>query len=204
MKKLIAMLFLAGSLGTYILPVIVVNFPPLGQKAWSVLDVTKPVAKALTGKRKEAQKGQFPGIKVDQDFLDLLKKIAPKSEASGEPQKFSLPYILGILVPVSLILAYLLAALGLLSLIVGIGGVSRFFSFLALVNSAYALVGTFYLGKAAAASFQQSVEKASQGIFGAIAQNFAEKVTVEPDKGLFMLVVLTALSFAALVLAKKK
>ena len=204
MKKVIAILLLGGALGTYTLPVLVVNFPPLGKKAWSTLEVTKPVAKALMGKKKEAQQGKLPGIKVNQDFLDLLKKIAPKDEKSGATQKFSLAFILGILVPVSLALAYLLAALGLLSLIVGIAGASRFFSFLALVSSAYALTGTFYLGKAAAASFQGSVAKAGQGIFGAIAKNFAEKVTIQPDKGLYALAALTFLAFATLLLVRKK
>ena len=189
---IIAILYigLIAALGTYALPLLRVKLPPVGEKAWSIMDVTKMLPKMTQSKPSE-DKNVF-GVKTDFDFMDLLEKVAPKNSAN-QPSKVSPVFILGVLVPVSLVLTYVFMVLGLLLApwAAALGWVTGF----SVLTSLYALGGTFYLGKSASQVFHESVSKAAEGIFGGIAKNFVPEITIQPDTALYALAVLSILIF---------
>lgn len=188
--------FLIGALGTYFLPVVSVTLPALGKKSWSVRDVVSviPMPKGGPSKgtaQKEAGKEQ---LKLDYDFLDLVKEVSPKNPRTKTASKTSPEFIAGALVPVSLALAYLLALLSLFLAPLKKGGTFIPVSLLTSACSAYALLGTYFLAQSAKRAFASSIAKVEDSPFGAIAKHFVQQVTIQPERGLYALVVLTVLA----------
>lgn len=184
-------LLIAGGLWTYFLPVIEVNVPPVVTEHWSAWEMTKPLSKMAT---KRESKSDI--VKVDFDFMDVLVKILPK-DAEGNRKKSSLTFWLGVLVPVSLVLAY--ASLLVAGILLLLDRRSTFF--LAIVtgfgSSVYALAGTYYLGQAAQRAFQQTAEQVSEGFLGELTKHFVRKITIQPDTALYLL---SAAAFLILIL----
>jgi len=189
----ILFILLIAALGTAILPVISVKVPPLGARSWSVMDLAAPILERVVPKEK---KKSWIKVDVDKDFFEVLGKILPRDAKSGESQKVSLTFILGALVPVALILCYLFLALSLLCVLI-LRGLLKTTTVVALLTSIYGLVGTFYLGQAAQQAFANSVDRGPGGLLGAITRSFVPEITIVPDSGLYALVLLSALVFAA-------
>lgn len=187
---LIYVLLFAG-LATAYMPMLEVKSPPIGSKSFGVSDLIKSLPKS-TGEKKD------PIIKVDYDFMDILKKILPKN-SSNEPKKFSLTFILGVLVPVALALTYFLLVISLLVAPIKKGPFLSWVSGTAFFSSAYSLVGIFYLGLAAEKAFEDAVEKASGGLLGVITKNFIPELSITPDMGAY---VLTGIALATVIISQ--
>lgn len=189
MTLLIYVCLIAGA-GTYFLPVIRVNLPPLGEKSWSVQDMVGPIFKKMAPSDTKTQ-----STKLDRDFFKIVGEVTPRDSKTSAPKKLSPTYIFGALVPVSLLVSYVFLITSLF--LAGLKKTSPlvFSSAIAAVTSIYALLGTFYLGAAAERAFTNAVEKASEGILGVITKNFEVRLTVEPSAGLFLLVILMTLCF---------
>lgn len=180
---------LAGALWTYTQPMIRVHVPPLVSERWSPWEMTKDLPRALT-----QPKSQW-GVKLDYDFMDVLWKLLPR-DIQQEPKKLSLPFILGILVPVFLMLTYLIVIFGFLMVYAEKEGAMHFFSGLGVLISGYALAGTYYMAKAAEKAFRDSVAETSQQFLGAVTKNFVQKIVVEPDQGLYAIFFIMFLIYA--------
>ncbi len=185
-------LFLFAALGTYFLPLQSIKLPALGKKSWSVQDIVKTLPKgAPKGKAGEEKKmGKF---NTDFDFMDFVKEITPKKQATGAPVKISPEFIFGALVPVALILAYFFVVLSLFLTPIRKGSALIGSSLLSVLCSAYVLVGTYYLSSAAQRAFSSSLAKVEESPFGIIAKNFVQQVSIQPETGLYALVGLTVL-----------
>ena len=180
---LISGIVLLAALGSSALPVIEVKVPPVVHERWSVMSIAKPIPKMF---QKKESKLDF--AKLDFDFFDVLAKILPKNEKSGERQRVSLTFVLGALVPVALVLSYLLALAALVfNFLPLMGFLFALCARFAMFTSAYALVGTHYLGKAAQSAAQASVDQRAEGLLGLVTQHLVRKITIQPDTGLFVL-----------------
>ncbi|MBI4358321.1 MAG: hypothetical protein HY584_03395 [Candidatus Omnitrophica bacterium] len=182
--------FLIAALGTYFLPIVGVTLPAFGKKTWSVRDVVSAVPKGAAEKEEKGKK-----LTPDYDFLDIVKEISPKEPETKATSKISPEFILGALVPVALALAYVLSVLGLFVAFLRKGAVFFSVSALSAVCSVYALLGVFYLGQAAQRAFSDSLAKVEDSPFSMIAKNFVQQVTIQPENGLYALVLLTVIVF---------
>ena len=186
--------FLLGALGTYFLPVMSVNLPAFGKKSWSVKDIVSVIPKSLPkgGGQQPDKKGK---LSIDYDFKDLIKEISPKAEPGKGATKISPQVVFGAFVPVALALAYLLAAVSLILAV--LKKCAAFFtaSVATAACSVYALVGTYLLAQAAQKAFSASMAKVESSPFGAIAKNFVQQVSIQPETGLYALTILTVLVF---------
>lgn len=189
-------LLLIAALGTFFLPTVRVRMPPLGERSWSIRDLTKSLPKLLTPKEEKESR-----VKLDYDFIDLVMKVLPPDEKAIGPYQVSPTFLLGILVPFALIMAYLFLALGVL-LVSLRKGLLFLPSSLALLSSGYALGGTYCLGITAQRTFTAMAAKAGEGIFGIFTRNLVQQITIQPDTGLFALVILTGLLWLANLLRK--
>ena len=182
--------FLVAILGTYFLPIVSVNLPAFGRKSWGVRDIVKSLPKGIgqRGEKKKQLTSQF-------DFMDFVKEVSPQRPDTKTVAKKSYQFIFGAMVPVALVFSYALSILGLLLAPVRKGGLFVLTSALALIGAFYTLVGTYLLTQAAQRSFSASVAKVAEGPFGVIAKNLVQQVTIQPDNGLFALMILTALVF---------
>lgn len=186
-------LLLIAALATYFLPLQSVTLPAIGKQSWSVQDIVKSLPKgAGKGQAGKAQSGR--SFDVNFDFMDFVKEITPKQQGTGGPSKVSPEFIFGALIPVALLLAYLFVILSLLLALVKQGSTLIATSLAATISSAYVLVGTYYLSAAAQKAFSSSVAKVADSPFGAIAKNFVQEVSIQPETGLFVLVGVTALA----------
>jgi len=195
--KVLVYLLLAGAVVTYAMPAINVNLPPLVTESYSPYEMTKSLPKAVTQK-----KTKWPRIKLDHDFIDVLLRLLPQPD-NQDPKKYSLPFILGILVPVSLILTYVIAIFGFLILYAGREGTMQFFASLGVLTSGYALAGTWYLAKRAQEVFQNSVTDASGQFLGVITKNLVQKISIQADQGLYVLFGIMLATFAVQSIRKK-
>lgn len=195
MTILIYVSLIAGA-GTYFLPVIRVNFPPFGEKSWSVQDVVGPVVQRMTFSQNQGG-GKSASVNLDRDFFKVVSDVSPKNPGTSAPQKISPTYILGALVPVALLASYLFLIAGLFLAVLKPAFPFAVSSALAAGTAIYALLGTFYLGSAAERAFSNAVSKAGEGVLGVITKNFVVQLTVQPSVGLFLLAILMSLSFVA-------
>ncbi len=189
-------LFLAGGAATYFMPALRVNVPGIGQMSWSAWDLTDTAVKAAQAKMKDQKPAQSQW-----DFMDLLKKISPKNPQSDQPKKISATFVLGALVPVSLILSYLLFLFMILAALAGKTGDTA--CGISVLSSGYALLGTFYLGQAAQQAFQDSLDRAAGGFLGVVTKNFVKEMTVNPGSALYFLFACSLILFAVQRFAKR-
>ncbi|OGW85379.1 MAG: hypothetical protein A3C35_00880 [Omnitrophica bacterium RIFCSPHIGHO2_02_FULL_46_11] len=182
--------FLVAVLGTYFLPIVGVNLPAFGRKSWGVRDIVKTIPKG-TSKKADEKKQLTPQY----DFMDLVKEVSPRNPDNKTAVKVSPEFIFGAMVPVALALTYLFSVLGLLIASLRKGGLFVLTSALAFITAFYSLVGTYLLSQAAHRAFSDSVAKVAESPFGIIAKNLVQQITVQPDSGLYALVVLTGLVF---------
>ena len=183
---------LVAGVGTYFLPVIRVNLPPLGEKSWSVQDIVGPIVQRVT-----FQRGKSGSVKMNRDFLEIVNKVSTQNSKTSAPQKISLTYIFGALVPIALLASYVFLIASFILTAFNQTKPLLFSTATAAVTAIYALLGTFYLGSAAERAFANAVSKASEGMLGVITKNFEVKLTVQPSIGLFLLAILMTLGFAA-------
>ncbi len=195
MTILIYISLIAGA-GTYFLPVIRVNLPPLGEKSWSVQDVVGPVVQRITLSQNKGE-AKTASIKLDHDFFKVVSDVSPKNPQTSAPRKISPTYILGALVPVALLASYLFLIVGLFLAALKTAFPFVVSSAIAAGTAIYALLGTFYLGSAAERAFSNAVSRASEGVLGVITKNFVVQLTVQPSVGLFLLAILMSLAFVA-------
>lgn len=197
--NLIIYMLLIAAIGTYALPMLSIQLPPLGEKTLSVKDVIQSIPKAGGG-GEEKKKGD---LKVSRDFLDVLMKLLPKDAETKKPVKLSLTFIVGILVPIALVVAY--GTLFLSLLIVPFKKI--FLSILsgaAVLSAAYAVVGTFYLGLVAEAAYANAVDKVSGKTLGGLVKNFIPEITIVPDYGLYALFLVSAFIYTINLFRKAK
>jgi len=182
---------IAVGLWTYFLPLVEVNVPPVVTEHWSAWEMTKPLSKMVTQRESKSDM-----VKVDFDFMDVLVKILPK-DAQGNRSKLSLTFWLGVLVPVSLVLAYLSLLAAAILLLFDRRSLFFLTAVMGLGSYVYALAGTFYLGQAAQRAFQQTADQMSEGFLGELTKHFVRKITIQPDAALYAL---SAAAFLILVL----
>lgn len=183
--------FLIGALGTYFLPIVSVTLPAFGNKGWSVRDVVTSIPIPKVGLKATSQTEEK--LTLDYDFIDLVKEVSPKNPETKATVKVSPEFIAGALVPVALALAYVLVLLCCFLAPLKKGAIFPSVSLLATACAAYALLGTYYLSQAAQRAFASSIARVEDSPFGIIAKNFVQQVTIQPETGLYALVVLTAL-----------
>jgi len=185
---------LIGALGTYFLPIMSINLPAFGKKSWSVKDIVNVIPKSLPkgGGQKVESKGK---LSINYDFNDLIKEISPKAQPGKGRAGVSRKVMLGALVPVALAFAYLLAIVSLLLALSKNCSAFVASSIAAAACSVYALAGTYLLAQATQKAFSDSMAKVESSPFGAIAKNFVQQVTIQPETGLYALAVLTVLAF---------
>ena len=177
--------FLVLVVGTYFLPTVSVNLPAFGKKSWSVRDIVRVIPKGMQKEEKRKP------LTAEYDFMDLVKELAPRRSDTKAPINVYPEIILGALVPVSLALAYLLSLLNFL-----ISPLKKGFAFLtasalAAVCSCYALLGVYLLGQSAQRAFSNSLAKVEDSPFSVIAKSLLQEVSIQPDTGLFVLVIAT-------------
>ena len=182
-------IFLLAVLSTYWMPVMSVNLPAFGKKSWSVQDIVRALPKAAPGQKEEKSSKLSPKY----DFFDLLKEISPKGADTKTAVKISPGFILGALVPVALALTYLLAILGLVLAFLKKASPFITTSVVSAACAVYTLLGTYYLSQMAQGAFSSSLAKIEGSPFAAITKNFVKEVTIQPETGLFALVVFTVL-----------
>jgi len=198
---LLLFIFLVGALATYFIPIVKIEVPPLGEMKWAVSDVVDILPK-VSFEKKEGKRMFDIDFKKNREFLDLLEKILPKSEAGGM-NKANLTFILGILVPIALALTYFLIIACLLFSIVRLKKFVVFLAGTACLSSCYALFGFFQLGVQAEKVFDQAVAKAGEGALGLITKHLVPEITVAPDTGLYALLGACILVFFASLLRAK-
>jgi len=196
---LITLLFLVGGLSTYAMPLIKVEVPPVVKEQWSAWSMTKSLPQMATKKE-----SKWDAVKIDFDFMDVLVKILPKKEETGEGKKFSLTFLLGILVPVALMATYILLLLAFFVLLLRWTALLSFFSFLMMLTSLYSLVGTYYLGWRAQLAFQSAVEAKAGGFLGGVTKHMVREISLTPDWGLYLLFVFAFLIFIMSFLKARK
>ncbi len=190
-------LFLIGILGTYFLPLQSVTLPAIGKKSWGLKDIVKSLPKGAAKKGESGEAKESVKISTDFDFMDFVKEVTPKKQGTGATAKISPEFIFGALIPVALVLAYLFSVFSLFLAPIRKGSALIGSSLLAFVCSVYVLIGTYYLSSAAQKAFAGSLEKVESSPFGAIAKNFVQQVTIQPETGLYALVALSALVLVA-------
>lgn len=196
-------LFFAGALATVFLPIIRVEIPPFGKKSWGVKDLVSSLPQAAAPEGKKSEAGAE--VKVEPDFFEVVKKLVPKgAEGPSGGAKISPTFILALLVPVSLLVAYGSAAVGLVLGLLRQGGVLRTFSGIAVLSSGYALAGTYYLSKAAGRAMNEGMASVGEKFLGIFTKDVLPQIALAPETGLFALLAATALAFGALLLGKAR
>ena len=180
-------IFLVAALGTYVLPIMSVSLPAFGKKSWSVRDMVSVLPKGMPSKEGAKQEKLTPQY----DFLDLVKEITPRDSQTKAAVKVSPEFIAGIWVPAALALAYLLVLVNLFLAALKKGNVFLISSVLSAVCACYALAGTFYLAQVAQRAFSSSLAKVDDSPFGSIVKSVIQQVSIQPEKGLFALSLLT-------------
>jgi len=190
--KILVYFFLTASLATYFVPAFKVEVPPFGRVSWSVHSVVKMIPKGMFNQnQKSAAEIQF-------NFLDMLRKILPEKKQ----QSFSPAFLIGALIPVALLFAYITVFFNFFLVHVNKLDTLITSAAISLAASIYALLATYYLSAQARLAFQNALNKASEGLFGIIAKSFVSKNIVEPDSGFYMLVAFTFLSLIAAIYKK--
>lgn len=186
-------LLLLGALGTYALPLQSVTLPALGKKSWSVQGIIKSLPKGAGRKQeKTASKSDF---KMEYNFMDFLKEVSPKDQTKTNV-KISPEFVLGILVPISILLSYLFVILSLFVAPIKKGAALIGLTLVSAICSSYAVLGTYYLSAVAQKAFQSSLAKIEGSPFAMITKNLIQEVTIQPEKGLFILLAAAVLAAA--------
>lgn len=183
-------LFLAAAIGTYLLPFQGVTLPAIGKKVWSVQDIVRTIPKSLPIKKEQEGVRKFD---IDFDFIDFVKEVTPKRSETQAPIRVSPQFLLGSLMPFALALAYLFLFLGLFVAPLKKGAGLIACSLASFICSVYVLAGTYYLSFEAKKAFTSSLAKVEESPFAVIAKNFIQKVNIQPEIGLFLLIGFTAL-----------
>ena len=180
---------LVAVLITYLTPIVGVNLPAFGKKTFSVKDLVRVIPKGAPKKEERPSK-----LSVNYDFMDLVKEISPRDPNTKNVVKVSPEFVLGAMVPIALACVYLLALVGLF--LAPIKNSLGLFvtSALSVLFASYSVAGTYYLGKATEKAFSDSVSKLSGTPFASITQNFVQQVSVRPEYGLYLILILTILT----------
>jgi len=177
-------------LTTYMMPIVGIQIPAFGKKSFSVRDFAGAIPKGMPSKKQAEHQKLTPNY----DFMDLVKEISPRNPNTKAVVTVSPEFVLGAMVPVSLVLVYALTLVGLF--IAPIRNASAFLltSSLSVLFAGYVLAGTYFIGQSAQRAFSDSVSKLSDTPFAAITQKFIQQVSVQPDYGLYALLLLTILT----------
>ena len=177
-------------LTTYIMPIVGVTLPAFGKKSFSVRDFARAIPKGMPSKKEQRPEKLQPNF----DFMDLIKEISPRNPETKAVVKVSPEFVMGAMIPVALVLVYLLALLGLFIAPIRNGSMLLIVSGLSVLFSVYVLAGTYYTGQVAQKAFSDSISKLSDTPFGAITQKFVQQVSIQPDYGLYAILLLTILT----------
>lgn len=177
-------------LATYVMPIVGVSLPALGKKSFSVRDFASALPKSVPSKKEERPEKLSPNF----DFMDLVREISPRHPETKTVVKVSPEFVMGAMVPVALVLVYVLALIGLFLAPLRNAAALLIVSGLSVLFSGYVLAGTYYIGQAAQRAFSDSVSKLSETPFAAITQKFVQQVSIQPDYGLYALLLLTILT----------
>jgi len=189
-------LFLIGAIGTYFLPIVRVQVPVLGQVSWSVRDIVKTIPKGVRSEEPRSKK-----LSAGFDFIDFVKEVVPKS--AGADGKTTPRQVAGIimaaLTPIALLLAYLALLIGLFIAPLKKSGVFVFLSALATACTSYVYLSIYYFDGAAQKAFAQALSNVKDSPFFFVAQHLVQKVSIRPDTGLIVLLLLSAVIFLAVL-----
>jgi hypothetical protein len=177
-------------LTTYLMPIVGVSLPAFGKKAFGVRDLVRVIPKGVSKKEQRSEK-----LTINYDFMDLVKEISPRDPNTKVVTKVSPQFILGAMVPVALALVYVLTLIALFVAPIKNAGALLATSGLSVLFSIYALAGTYFLGQSVQQAFSDSVAKLAETPFSAITQKFVQQVSIQPDYGLYALLLLTVLTF---------
>ena len=187
--------FLLGALSTYFLPFVRVTVPVFGKKNWSVRQMVRTIPKGIrTGEQGEKK------MTADFDFIDFVKEVAPKGEGTASERKQAANLVLGFLVPVAAVLAYLALVVGLFLALLKKSGAFIFSSGFTTVCASYVVLGILYFDGLARSAFSSALAKAEESPFFFIAERLVQQVSIGPDLGLIWLVALAAMIFLASLL----
>lgn len=198
---LLLYIIFAAALYTYVMPVISVTLPPFGQKSWSTRDFARPIEKMVL-ERKTESKREEGGFKINADFQEILKKLNTIKNPD-QPEKMSLTYMAGLLVPVALVLTYALILLNIIFVVFQLKGLVPVFSALGVITSVYALTGTYYLGMEAKRSIESVGDRAGAGFFSVLTKSFTQDFNITPDSALYVLAGGTVLIYFISLLHKR-
>jgi hypothetical protein len=178
-------------LATYVMPIVGVTLPAFGKKSFSVRDFAGAIPKGMPSQKEQRPEKLSPNF----DFMDLVKEISPRNPNTKATVTVSPEFVLGAMVPVALVLVYILALVGLFLAPIRNASGLLLTSGLSVLFAGYVLAGTYYIGQMAQRAFSDSVSKLSDTPFAAITQKFVQQVSVQPDYGLYALLLLTVLAF---------
>ncbi len=167
-----------------------IQIPAFGKKSFSVRDFAQAIPKGMPSQRGERPQKLSPHY----DFMDLVKEISPRNPDTKAVVTVSPEFVLGAMVPVALVLVYGLTLVGLFIAPIRNASALLLTSSLSVLFAGYVLAGTYFIGQSAQRTFSDSVSKLSDTPFAAITQKFVQQVSVQPDYGLYALLLLTILT----------
>ncbi|MCM8776110.1 MAG: hypothetical protein NC930_07185 [Candidatus Omnitrophica bacterium] len=187
---------LMGSFLTYFQPVLTIKMPALEIKSWSVHDIVKTVSR-YSFQRKKPEKGQI-------DFFDVVRDLAQSGSKKNDLTKTSAGVLVGLTVPVALVLAYLFILLSFLFVPLRIRFPLVLSSGLAAFLSGYVIMGLKFLSAMAQEKFSTALDGTHARALSALTRYFAQEVSVQPEKGIFLIVSLTSAIFLVSLFRPKK
>ena len=181
---------LFATLTTYAMPIVGVYLPAFGKKSFSVRSFARAIPKGMPSQKQ----GEHQKLMPNYDFMDLVKEISPRNPNTKAVVTVSPEFVLGAMVPVALILVYVLALIGFFLAPIRNASALLLTSSLSVLFAGYVLAGTYFIGQSAQRAFSNSVTRLSDTPFAAITQKFIQQVSVQPDYGLYALLLLTILT----------
>jgi len=178
--------FLLMGLYTFVMPAISITLPAFGKKSWSVHSIVRILPKDAIPEKRGT---------TDLNFKDILSEILPQDKETKEVKKFSLDFILAILIPIALGATYLLFVL---NIFLGLLPSPRFITLSSIVcifTAGYALVGTHLLGAFVKKRLAEKMAAMNEGIFQMVGRHFVKDTSIQPEDALYWLVVLSFLIF---------
>ena len=190
-------LTMGAGLWTYFQPAFEIQLSGFAAKSWSAWDLSRSAADSLS--RFLPKRDNKPRIKIEVNtgFTDFLKKLFPRKPGDGSFQptwQQWAGFVLGLLIPAALALAYFCLLLSLAALIIHPEAIQRL-SGITFLASIYALVGVFYLGREAEQIYKDSLAHASHGLLGLFSKSLVPQMSVHPAIALYSLPLLAAAIF---------
>ena len=190
-------LLMGAGLWTYFQPAFEIQLSGFAARSWSAWDLSRSAAGSVSRFLPKHENKPQIKIEVKTDFTGFLKKLFPRRPGAGSFQptwQQWAGFVLGLLIPAALALAYFCLLLSLAAQILHPEAIRRL-SGITLLASIYALAGVFYLGREAEKIYKASLDHASHGILGLFSKSLVPEMSVHPALALYGLPVLAAAIF---------